>query len=54
VAKRYSSFNEKSGYNRRTVYAIDRTGKIAYIDLAYSPADATSFDKLKAALAAMK
>ena len=54
VGKRYASYSEKSGYNRRTVYAIDKSGKIAYIDLKYSPTDPASLDKLKAALAAMK
>ncbi len=50
VGRMYFSYDEKSGYNRRTVYAIDKTGKIAYIDLRYSPADDTSFKNLQAAL----
>ena len=50
VAKRYSSYNPLSGYNRRTVYAIDKAGKIAYIDLHYSPRDSVSFGKLQDAL----
>jgi peroxiredoxin Q/BCP len=54
VARRYGSYNEESGYNRRTVFVIDKAGKIAYADLAYSPRDATSFDKLQAALKALK
>jgi peroxiredoxin Q/BCP len=51
VARRYSSYDEKSGYNKRTVYAIDKSGKIAYIDLRYSPRDTTSLRALQAALA---
>ena len=53
VGRRYSSYSEKSGYNKRTVYVIDKSGKIAYIDLKYSPVDPTSLDKLKAALTAL-
>jgi peroxiredoxin len=54
VAKQYGSFNDAYGFNRRTVYVIDRTGKIAYFDLAYSVRDSVSFTKLKTALAAAK
>ena len=54
VAKQYGSFNETFGYNRRTVYVIDRAGRVAYLDLAYSVRDTVSFSKLKAALAAAK
>jgi len=54
VAKQYGSFNDVYGFNRRTVYLIDRTGKIAYLDLAYSVRDSVSFTKLKSALAAAR
>ena len=54
VAKRYGSFNDANGYNRRTVFVIDKSGKIAYADLAYSARDAASFDKLRAALKGLK
>jgi len=54
VAKRYGSFNEAYGYNRRTVFVVDKAGKIAYADLAYSSRDAASFEKLQAALKALK
>ncbi|MBI1807254.1 MAG: peroxiredoxin [Ignavibacteria bacterium] len=50
VAKTYGSFNEAAGYNKRTVYVIDKQGKIAYIDLSYSVRDMNSFQKLQAAL----
>jgi glutaredoxin-dependent peroxiredoxin len=50
VAPLYHSFNESTGYNKRTVYLIDSRGMIAYVDLEYSTRDMTSFDKLKAAL----
>jgi len=54
VAKRYGTYNEPSGYNRRTVFVVDKQGKLGYIDLAYSPRDSVSFMKLQAALTGMK
>jgi len=50
VARRYGSFNPAYGYNRRTVFVVDRQGKIAYADLAYSARDSVSFVKLQTAL----
>lgn len=50
VAMTYNSFNEPAGYNKRTVYLIDKHGKIAYMDLKYSVRDMESFNKLEAAL----
>ncbi|HTY38809.1 MAG TPA: peroxiredoxin [Bacteroidota bacterium] len=54
VAKLYDSYNEKSLYNRRTVFVIDKKGTIAYENLAYSVADLQDFEKLRNALAALK
>lgn len=54
VARAYGSFNEASGFNRRTVFVVGRDGRIAYADPAYSVRDAASFEKLKAALAEMR
>lgn len=54
VAKLYNSFNEKSLYNRRTVFVVDKQGKIAYANMAYSVADLQDFNRLKDALASMK
>jgi len=50
VAPVYHSYNETTGYNKRTVYIIDDKGMVAYVDLEYSTRDMVSFDKLKAAL----
>jgi len=47
TAKAYQSYNEQSGYNKRTVYVIDR---LAYIDLEYSVRDDEDFKRLKNAL----
>jgi peroxiredoxin len=53
VAKAYASYDERSGFNSRTVYAIDKAGKIGYIDMHYSPRDSVSLGKLQAALKQM-
>src|SRR5262245_39213644 len=54
VAKRYGSFTDVYGYNRRTVFIVDKQGKIAYEDLAYSTRDSVSFGKLQVALKGLK
>lgn len=54
VARAYLSYNEETGYNRRTVYVVDTAGKIAYIDLSYRVDTSESFDKLKSALSSIK
>lgn len=50
VARRYGSFDEKSGYNKRTVFAIDTKGIIRYVDREYSVRDDADFEELKKAL----
>jgi hypothetical protein len=42
-----------TGYNLRTVYVIDREGRIAYMDLGYLAGSAESLEKLRAALKAI-
>lgn len=54
VARMYSSYNPDTGFNLRTIYVIDKKGKIAYIDLAYQAGSVESFDRLKSALAKLK
>jgi peroxiredoxin len=54
VAKSYQSFNSDTGFNLRTVYVIDRKGRIAYIDLAYKAGALESFEHLKAILQTLK
>ncbi len=51
VARAFASYNPETGYNKRTVYVIDKSGKIAYIDLNYSVRTSDSFNALKSALA---
>ncbi len=50
VARLYQSYDPQEGYNLRTVFVIDKRGKIAYIDRAYKAGSQESFDNLKAAL----
>jgi peroxiredoxin len=47
VAKLYASYNDKYGFNKRTVFVVDKEGKIAYEDLDYSVADNDDFNRLK-------
>jgi glutaredoxin-dependent peroxiredoxin len=54
TARLYNSYNEKSLSNRRTVFVIDKQGRIAYSSLEYSVADLKDFEKLKAALATLQ
>ena len=54
IARRYGSYNDASGFNRRTVYVVDKGGRIAYMDVAYSARDSVSFGKLREALKGLK
>jgi alkyl hydroperoxide reductase subunit AhpC len=54
VAKAYGSFNDKTGMNFRTVYVVDRSGTIAYIDLKYQAGSPDSFARLKSALSTLQ
>lgn len=54
VARQYQSFNEKTGFNRRTVFVIDRNGLIAYSDMEYSVADSADFSRLRDALSKLR
>ena len=53
VAKRYASYDAGSGMDRRTVYLVNRDGKIACVDLAYRAKDSASFDRLVLAIRAL-
>ena len=53
VSKLYGSFNQKSLYNRRTVFVVDKQGKISYSNLEYHVGDPSDFEKLKSALAGL-
>jgi len=54
VARKYHSYNDMTGWNRRTVYVIDRAGKIAYVNLKYDVRTPDAFSKLKEVLSTLK
>jgi peroxiredoxin len=54
VARRYESYNDETGYNRRTIYVIDRSGRIVYVDPAYKAQGSESFSQLSGALKKLK
>jgi len=53
VARLYNSYDEGSGYNRRTVFVIDKNGKIAYINWKYDVRDPGHFEELRKVLAGL-
>ncbi len=54
VARLYNTLNEETGYNRRTVFLIDRTGTVAYVDRQYNPGTRDSFDALQNAVTKLR
>ena len=54
VAKKYSSYNDKNGFNKRTVFLIDKEGILRYSDMNYKVNDDKSFVELKNALEKIK
>jgi len=54
VAKMYDSYNEKYGFNNRTVYLIDREGVVRYVNLAFKAGDKKDYDTLRAELEKLK
>jgi peroxiredoxin Q/BCP len=49
VSRQYGSADE-GGRNRRTVYVIDRRGRVAYVDLRFGALDPKAYRSLKAAV----
>ena len=54
VAKTYMSYNPSTGHDLRTIYLIDRKGRIAYIDLAFKAGSDESFQHLKSAIQSLQ
>jgi peroxiredoxin len=54
IGKQYESFNAVSGMNLRTIFVIDKKGRIAYVDPAYKAGEPASFEALSAALSLLK
>lgn len=51
VAKMYDSYMEGVGFNKRTVYLIDKNGVVRFVNLAFKAGDKRDYDALKEALA---
>jgi len=54
VAAMYNSYNDSNGYDKRSVYLLDKNGNIFYSDLNYSVSDLKSFANLKKALESLR
>ncbi|MBS1271461.1 MAG: putative peroxiredoxin bcp [Candidatus Marinimicrobia bacterium] len=54
VARMYNSYRPKMGMNKRTVFVIDKNGKISYINMEYTPGDPADFEALKQHLASLE
>lgn len=53
IAKLYGSASDQ-GYARRTVYVIDKEGKVAYRNLHFGALDPKAYDELQQAVARVK
>lgn len=54
VAKAYDSYMEQYGFNKRTVYLIDKEGVVRYFNLAFKAGDKKDYDALRAELEKLK
>ena len=54
VARMYDSYMEQAGFNKRTVYLIDREGIVRYVNLAFKASDKKDYDALRAELEKLK
>jgi len=54
VARMYDSYMEQVGYNKRTVYLIDKEGVVRYVNLAFKAGDKKDYDALRAELEKLK
>jgi peroxiredoxin Q/BCP len=54
VAKMYDSFNADYGFNKRTIYLIDKDGVVRYVNLAFKAGDKKDYDALRAELEKLK
>jgi peroxiredoxin Q/BCP len=50
VARQYDSFNEANGFNKRTVYLIDKNGIVRYANMDFKAGDKKDYDTLRAEL----
>jgi len=50
VARMYDSYMEQYGFNKRTVYLIDKEGVVRYVNLAFKANSKADYDALRAEL----
>lgn len=54
IARLYGSFNEAVGYNKRTVFLIDKEGVVRYSNLEFKAGDAKDYNSLREELTKLK
>jgi peroxiredoxin len=54
VARLYGSFNETVGYNKRTVFLVDKEGVVRYSNLEFKAGDAADYNRLREELTKLK
>lgn len=54
VARMYGSFDDASGFNRRTIFVIDRDGVVRYTNMQFKAGDAADYNRLRAELEKLK
>ena len=54
VARAYGSFNETVGYNKRTVFLVDKDGIVRYVNLEFKAGDMNDYNRLREELAKLK
>ena len=54
IARIYGVYDEPSGFNKRAVFLIDKTGVIRYTNLAFKAGDKADYNTLRAELEKLK
>lgn len=54
IARLYGSYAEENGYNKRTVFLIDKAGIVRYSNLSFKAGDAKDYAALRAELEKLK
>jgi peroxiredoxin len=47
VAKLFDSYRDGTGFNKRTIYLIDRNGVVRFVNLDFKAGDSTDYDALR-------
>ena len=54
IARLYGSFNESVGYNKRTIFLIDKDGIVRYSNLEFKAGDINDYNRLREELTKLK